>query len=136
MLQFLEFSFTLCNSVYLKFSPSELWVWGFPNYSCQKNYLQIICLQLIIWQDFFSFVLWKTTYSHFLLTVFSHWSKFYFTLDSGIDVGQEINIGTGKFGKNNKRRALNKRRTLKIWQKFEVFVMKKLEAEMFSDYWK
>ena len=36
-----------------------------------------------------------------------------------MDVGQEINIGPRKFGKRNKRRAW------KIWQKFEVFVMKK-----------
>ena len=32
------------------------------------------------------------------------------TLDSGIDVGQKINVGPGNFGKNDKRRALNKRR--------------------------
>ena len=31
------------------------------------------------------------------------------TLASGIDVGQGINIGSGKFVKKNKRRALNKR---------------------------
>jgi hypothetical protein len=49
------------------------------------------------------------------------------TLDSGIDVGQEINIGPGKFGKNDKRRALNKRRKWKMWKNFEVFVKKKLE---------
>jgi hypothetical protein len=30
-----------------------------------------------------------------------------FTLASGIDVGQGINIGPGKFGKKNKCRALN-----------------------------
>ena len=29
------------------------------------------------------------------------------TLASGIDIGQGINIGPGKFGKKNKRRALN-----------------------------
>jgi hypothetical protein len=29
------------------------------------------------------------------------------TLESGIDVGQEINVGPGKLGKKNKRRALN-----------------------------
>ena len=29
-------------------------------------------------------------------------------LDSGIDVGQGIHVGPGKFGKKNKRRALNK----------------------------
>ncbi len=29
------------------------------------------------------------------------------TLESGIDVGQLINVGPGKFGKNNKHRALN-----------------------------
>ena len=29
------------------------------------------------------------------------------TLESGIDVGQGINVGRGKFGKKNKRSALN-----------------------------
>ena len=29
------------------------------------------------------------------------------TLASGINVGQGINVGPGKFGKKNKRRALN-----------------------------
>ena len=29
------------------------------------------------------------------------------TLESGIDVGQLINVGPGKFAKKNKRRALN-----------------------------
>ena len=48
-----------------------------------------------------------------------------FTLESGIDVRQGINVGPGKFGKNNKRRALNNRKTWKVWQKFEAFVMKK-----------
>ena len=33
-----------------------------------------------------------------------------FTLESGIDVGQGINVGPGKFIKKNKPRALNKRR--------------------------
>ena len=32
------------------------------------------------------------------------------TLESGIEVGQGINVRPGKFGKKNKRRALNKRR--------------------------
>ena len=35
-------------------------------------------------------------------------------LESGLDVGQGINIGHGKFGKNIKRRALNKHRAWKI----------------------
>ena len=30
-----------------------------------------------------------------------------YSIESGLDVGQEINIGSGKFGKNNKRMALN-----------------------------
>jgi hypothetical protein len=37
-----------------------------------------------------------------------------YTLELGLDVGKEINIGPGKFGKNNKHRALNKRRAGKI----------------------
>ena len=43
------------------------------------------------------------------------------TLESGIDVGQGINVGQGKFDKKNEHRALNKRKAWKIWQKFEVF---------------
>ena len=34
----------------------------------------------------------------------------YSLLESGIDVGQGINVGPGKFVKKNKRRALNKHR--------------------------
>ena len=32
------------------------------------------------------------------------------TLESGIDVGQGINVGPGKFVKKNKHKAMNKRR--------------------------
>ena len=39
------------------------------------------------------------------------------TLESVIDVGQGISVGPGRFGKKNKRRALNKRRAWKIWEK-------------------
>ena len=39
------------------------------------------------------------------------------TLESVIDVGQGIRVGPGRFGKKNKRRALNKRRAWKIWKK-------------------
>ena len=39
------------------------------------------------------------------------------TLESLIDVGQGISIGPGRFGKKNKRRALNKHRAWKIWKK-------------------
>ena len=35
---------------------------------------------------------------------------FFCTLEFGIDVGQGITVGPGKFSKKNKRRALNKRR--------------------------
>ena len=38
-------------------------------------------------------------------------------LESVIDVGQGISVGPGRFGKKNKRRALNKRRAWKIWKK-------------------
>ena len=36
-----------------------------------------------------------------------YWIKEPGTLESGIDVGQGINVGPGKLGKKNKRRALN-----------------------------
>ena len=39
------------------------------------------------------------------------------TLESVIDVGQGISIGPGRFGKKNKRRALNKYRAWEIWKK-------------------
>ena len=39
------------------------------------------------------------------------WAKYivqvHATLESGIDVGQGMNVGPGKFGKKNKGRALN-----------------------------
>ena len=35
------------------------------------------------------------------------WHWLMCTLESGIDVGQGINVGPGKLGKKNKRRALN-----------------------------
>ena len=41
----------------------------------------------------------------------------YCTLDSGIDVGQEINVGSGKCGKKNKHRALNKLLSTNIFKK-------------------
>ena len=44
------------------------------------------------------------------------------TQNSGIDIGQEINVGPGKFGKNNKRRALNNSRPWKIWQNFKISI--------------
>ena len=34
-------------------------------------------------------------------------TSFMHALESGIDVGQGINVGPGKLGKKNKRRALN-----------------------------
>ena len=37
----------------------------------------------------------------------SAYYKHSITLESGIDVGQGINVGPGKLGKKNKRRALN-----------------------------
>ena len=36
-----------------------------------------------------------------------------YTLESGIDIGHGINVGPGKFYKNNKLRALNKCRAWK-----------------------
>ena len=41
--------------------------------------------------------------AHFTFTFYDFSS----TLESGIDVGQGINVGPGKLGKKNKRRALN-----------------------------
>ena len=54
------------------------------------------------------------------------------TMDSRINVGQEINVRPEKFGKMNKRRALNNHRAWKVWQTFEVFAMKKQKI-YFSD---
>ena len=51
---------------------------------------------------------------------FWHFGTFWLlatTLESVIDVGQGISVGPGKFGKKNKRRALNKHRAWKISQK-------------------
>jgi hypothetical protein len=42
--------------------------------------------------------------NYYACTILQH------TLESGIDVGQGINVGPGKFAKKNKHMALNKRR--------------------------
>ena len=42
--------------------------------------------------------------------------RFFLTLEFLISVGPQINVGLGKFGKNNKRRLPNKRRPWKIFQ--------------------
>jgi hypothetical protein len=44
-----------------------------------------------------------------------------------------MNVGHGK-DKNNKHRALNKRRAWKIWQKFEVFCNEKTTGNYFSGF--
>ena len=45
----------------------------------------------------------------------NHYPEHYLpTLDSGIDVGQEINVEPGKFGNKNKCRALNNLRASKL----------------------
>jgi hypothetical protein len=58
-------------------------------------------------------------YEVLVLMINNKWSiiVLQLTLESGIDVGQWINVGLGKFGKKNKRRALNKRRAWQICQK-------------------
>ena len=47
---------------------------------------------------------------HLLIRCFLTFLSCGTTLESGIDVGQEITVGPGKFVKKNKHRALNKRR--------------------------
>ena len=48
--------------------------------------------------------------SFYYRTKYSKLQVFFgYTLASAIDVGQEINIGPGEFGKKNKHRALNTR---------------------------
>ena len=57
-----------------------------------------------------------------------------FTLESGIDVGQGINLGPEKFVKKNKRRALNKH---KAWTKFAKLCYKKtIKLENICRPWK
>ena len=42
------------------------------------------------------------------------------TKEFGIDIGQGINVGPGNFEKKNKHKALNKRRTWRIWMSYYV----------------
>ena len=49
------------------------------------------------------------------------------TLESGIDVGQGINVGPGKFVKKNNHRALNKRRASTKYAKLRYKKPTKLE---------
>ena len=76
LLQFHEFFLILC--VFVVFNNvntvrSEMWVWGFPNHSCQK-FLTNHSSSTRDLTRFLAFVIWKTPYSHFLLTVLSHCS--------------------------------------------------------------
>ena len=51
---------------------------------------------------------------------FSYFIRKVSTLESLIDVGQGISVGPGRFGKKNKRRALNERRAWKIEKRITV----------------
>ena len=58
-------------------------------------------MSCLLWQYEFSSFKESDTKLDLFLTKDAH------TLASGIDVGQGMNVGPGKFGKKNKRRALN-----------------------------
>ena len=47
------------------------------------------------------------------------------TLASGIDVGQGINGGPGKFGRKNKRRALNTSYVFSLFRRLEYAAFQK-----------
>ena len=47
--------------------------------------------------------------------------EFSCTLESRIDIGQKINVGPGKFDKNNNGRALNKHR---VWKKSNINILR------------
>ena len=77
LLQFHELFLTLC--IFVIFNNvntvrSELWVWGFPNHSCQKFLTNHVSSTRDLTR-FLAFVIWKTPYSHFLLKVFSHFCQ-------------------------------------------------------------
>ena len=51
---------------------AEMWVWGFGNHAWYKSLVKsLVCNSWL--ETFVSLVISKTPYSHFLLTVFSHW---------------------------------------------------------------
>ena len=77
LLQFHKFFLTVC--IFVVFNNvntvrSEMWVWGFPNHSCQKFFTNHSSSTRDLTR-FLAFVIWKTPYSHFLLTVLSHCTK-------------------------------------------------------------
>ena len=79
LLQFHKFFLTVC--IFVVFNNvntvrSEMWVWGFPNHSCQKFFTNHSSSTRDLTR-FLAFVIWKTPYSHFLLTVFSHYCEFW-----------------------------------------------------------
>ena len=54
------------------------------------------------------FLVWNNFYSCSQSTTAATQNLHFLQLPySRIDIGQEINVGSGKFGKNNKHRALN-----------------------------
>ena len=91
LLQFHKFFLILC--IFVVFNNvntvrSEMWVWGFPNHSCQKFFTNHSSSTRDLTR-FLAFVIWKTQYSHFLLTVLSHCISFM--------TWYLINIGMWKF---------------------------------------
>ena len=75
LLQFHKFFLTLCIFVVfynVNTVRSEMWVWGFPNHSCQKFFTNHSSSTRDLTR-FLAFVIWKTQYSHFLLTVLSQY---------------------------------------------------------------
>ena len=102
---------------------NKIYVWKLRN----LNEQQVIAFWFN-WQYYVPLWIQNNLYSIYFCHLI-RWSEpvpspiYLVTLDSWIDIGQEINGGPGK-GKKNKRRALNYSRTWKIWQNFEVFVMK------------
>ena len=81
LLQFHEFFLTLCIfEVFYNVNTvrSKMWVWVFPNHSCQK-FLTNHSSSTRDFTRFLAFVIWKNPNSHFFLTVFSH----FFQVDSG-----------------------------------------------------
>ena len=50
---------------------SEMWLLSFPHHSCWKRSSKSLVFDSWLERPFLAFVMWKTQYSHVLLTVFS-----------------------------------------------------------------
>ena len=83
---------------------AEMWVWGFGNHAWYKSLVKSLVFDSWL-ETFVSLVISKTPYSHFLLTLFSHWCGVFFRLIN-CDCFQRLSRTIPRKDKKNSNRYL------------------------------